>query len=183
MKMPWFVAFLSMVGIACSPTTYTNGVPNLAQVDQTKNIWRSGQPATLESWKYIKSLGVKSVVKLNFDEEGNDEGAMAMGIDVLYVPIEPKGDVVSVVKGPDPANIARAVQALMRPDTLVHCTHGEDRTGAVVGALRVVGYGWKKSRAWQEMLAHHFHPELPALMLWWLDFDGQWPSGQVSPEP
>jgi hypothetical protein len=169
-KTAWYNAVLAWFGVACSPTTMTNGVPNLAAIDPAKNIWRSGQVTTSEGWKYLRSLGISRIVKLNFDEEGSDEGAKVVGMTVFYLPIEPKGDLESVVDMPDGNHIEAAVSQLQFPNTLVHCTHGQDRTGLVTGVLRMTAYGWKKSEAYKEMLAHHFHWELPALMLWWLDF-------------
>jgi protein tyrosine/serine phosphatase len=173
MTKPWYASLFAFFGLACSPTVYTHGVPNLVSVDVDKNVWRSGQPTTPEAWAYIKSLGVERVVKLNFEEEGTDQGARDLGIEVVYAPIEPKGDLVSVVEAVDSAHVQLAVAALALPNTLVHCTHGQDRTGAVVGAARVVNYRWSKHQAWLEMLNNHFHWELPALMAWWLDFNGK----------
>ena len=168
---------------ACSPMAYTHGVPNLAQVDPS--IYRSGEP-TADGWDYIATLAAGRkihVIKLNFIAEGNDAVALERGYDVLYVPIQPEGDqnvfddVASVFKGPDEANVGRAVETLAtclhHPDTdfcLVHCTHGQDRTGYVVGKHRVLNDGWPKSRAWHEMLDHHFHWELVGLVDAWEDF-------------
>lgn len=173
MSKAWYAGLLALFGIACSPTVYTRGVPNLVQVDRANNIWRSGQPVTAESWLYLKSLGITRIVKLNYEAEGSDQGARDIGLEVIYAPIEPSGDLISVVEPVDPSEIERAITALRQQNTLVHCTHGQDRTGGVVGAARVVIYHWPKSAAWKEMLEHNFHWELPALMMWWLDFDGK----------
>ena len=170
--------------VACSPTVWINGVPNLAQVDT--NIWRAGQIATQEGWNWIAQLasGRKvHVIKLNFDTEGSDALALQMGFDVVYVPIQPEGDqdvvddVLSTFRAPDAANIARAKSVLtsckLHPDTdfcIVHCTHGQDRTGLVTGEHRVENDGWTKQRAYDEMRAHHFHPELHGLYETWENF-------------
>ena len=58
---------------ACSPMSYTHGVPNLAQVDS--NVWRSGQITTQEGWDYIAKLANGRrvhVIKLNYIHEGSD---------------------------------------------------------------------------------------------------------------
>jgi len=153
--------------LSCSPTTYTHGVPNLAEVDN--GLWRSGQPTTLEAWTYLHSIGVKHVVKLNFESEGSDALAEKVGIDVTTLSIEPNGDVVTIF---DPPNEGRVVVAisLLGPGWLVHCSHGQDRTGYVVGRYRVERDGWTKGDAYHEMLDHHFHPELPGLHEAWEDF-------------
>ena len=51
-----------------SPMSYTNGVPNLSQVDD--NIWRSGQITTQAGWNYINQIAAGRhvhLIKLNFD--------------------------------------------------------------------------------------------------------------------
>src|SRR5579859_244472 len=167
-------AFLLVLFAACSPMVYVHGVPNLDQVDT--NVWRSGQITSQEGWDWIAKLAAGRhvhVIKLNFDTEGSDELGRAMGFTIHYLPIQPEGDqnlwsdARSVFLGPDPKQIDEAMSVLthckLHPDTeicLGHCTHGQDRTGYLFGTYRVLDNGWDKDRAYVEMLAHHFHPEL-----------------------
>lgn len=169
---------------ACSPMILIHGVPNLAQVDA--NIWRSGQITSQEGWDWIAKIanGRKvHVIKLNFDVEGSDALAQKMGFDVLYVPVQPEGDVDvlddlrNVWKGPDPVEIDKAevqiAYCLAHPTTdicLGHCTHGQDRTGFLFGKHRVLHEGWTKDRAYKEMLEHNFHPELHGVQEAWESF-------------
>ena len=64
---------------ACSTMIYTHGVPNLIQV--RPDVWRSGQPVSLDQWQYLASLGVRHSLKLDFDSEGTDDLARLAGID------------------------------------------------------------------------------------------------------
>ena len=164
--------------------TYTHGVPNLAQVDN--NIWRSGQITTEEGWAWIAQIAAGRKIhsiKLNFDTEGTYTLAQQLGFEVLYVPVQPENDVdlwddlLDIWKGPDPDAIAKAEAqlsyCLARPATdicLAHCTHGQDRTGFLIGEHRVLHDGWTKDAAYQEMLAHHFHPELHGVHEAWESF-------------
>lgn len=175
---------LLAVVTACSPMAYTHGVPNLSQVDA--NIWRSGQITTLEGWDYIHQLAAGRrvhVIKLNFDHEGSDALASAMGFDVNYMPIQPEGDqdwwddLKSVFKHPDELMVDAALMLLSTAKALgatdfylVHCTHGQDRTGYVIGRHRVQNDGWTKDAAYAEMLAHHFHAELHGVHEAWEQF-------------
>lgn len=174
---------------ACSPMIITHGIPNYAVVSQTPSgdpyIVRSGQITAAEGWNYLQSIahGRKiHVVKLNFDVEGSDAEVTRRGWTLVYVPIQPEGDqdvatdVWDAFKTPDAANIARGKSELfickLHPDTDlcdVHCTHGQDRTGEVVGEYRVDD-GWTKAIAYQEMLAHHYHPELHGLHERWKNY-------------
>ncbi len=165
----------------CSPMDYDHGVPNLDQVDV--GVWRSGQISTQAGWDWVKlKTHAKRlhVIKLNLDTEGSDALAVAAGIDVHVLAIQPEGDqgvwddLKSVFKQPDPAIVAQA-EALLATATvddvwLVHCTHGQDRTGYVIGVYRVLQGHWTKAVAYQEMLAHHFHPELHGVHEAWEDF-------------
>jgi len=152
----------------CSSTVYTHGVPNLAQVGP--GVWRSGQPTTAAAWAYLRSIGVKRVVKLNFEEEGSDDGARAAGMEVVYLPIEPSGDVFTVFAKPDASRVDAAVAAMgAGGGVLTHCTHGQDRTGEIVAIYRIRHDHWRKSSARREMIALGFHPELPGLEDYWED--------------
>lgn len=170
---------LALVLAACSPMVYQHGIPNLVRVDES--VWRSGQISSPSGWAYLATLAGGRrihVIKLNFNSEGSD--AVPLGVDVVYVPIQPEGDqdvwddVRSIFLSPDETNVARALAMLKQCEDhattdlcLVHCTHGQDRTGYVVGKHRVVNDGWSKPAAYREMLVHDFHPELRGLHEAW----------------
>ncbi len=175
--MKYAISFL--VGICfllgCATTRYDHEIPNLVQV--RPDVWRSGQPRTLEGWRHLQSLGVKHVLKLNFVDEGDDSAAEAFGMDVVYLPIEPstKAGFVDAVEDvfamPDAEALAKIVVVLQGIKSsqgrdgswLVHCFNGHDRTGLVVGMLRIIADGWDKHHAWSEMLDRGYHPELVGL--------------------
>jgi hypothetical protein len=138
-------------------------------------LWRSGQPTTAEGWAYLKSLGITQVVKLNFASEGDDVGAEDIGLIVHVFSIQPEGDldlidnIIHTYIPPDPWMVAdadAAIDAGIATGVLVHCTHGQDRTGYVIGRRRLREH-WSKADAYKEMLAHHFHPELHGLHEAW----------------
>lgn len=180
----------AIVIASCSPMVYQHGVPNYAVVDANVDgdpyVVRHGQITTTEGWDFVASLahGRKiHVIKLNFDHEGSDQIAKDRGYDVVYVPIQPEGDmgawtdIKDTLATPDSANIAKAKATLhychehpLTDFCEVHCTHGQDRTGDVVGEYRVDDDGWTKDAAYREMLAHHFHWELHGLHEHWESF-------------
>lgn len=47
--------------------------------------------------------------------------------------------------------------ALADGNVLVHCLHGEDRTGMVIAAYRMIVEGWSADQATKEMLSMGFH--------------------------
>lgn len=173
MKIVTVVAAIVLLALtaSCSSTVYTHGVPNLVQV--APGVWRSGQPTSAGAWAYLQSIGIKRVVKLNFDDEGSDVGATKIGMEVIPLPIEPNGDVLTVFQKPDGKRLSSAVAVLGEGNAesavLVHCTHGQDRTGLVVAIYRIQHDGWRKSAARREMIARGFHSELPGLEEYWED--------------
>jgi hypothetical protein len=162
--------FLALLASGCaSHTYYVHGIPNLREVHP--GLWRSGQPTTAEQWRYLKDLGVANVLKLNYDSEGSDAEATEAGLGVYAMSIQPSGD-GNIFKQPDPEMLENAEAVTELPGTLVHCTHGQDRTGLVVGRHRVLHDGWSKDAADQEMRAHGFHPALHGLHESWEHFQG-----------
>lgn len=173
--------------VACSATRYTAGVPNLAEV--SPSVYRSGQVTTDEGWDTVAQLAAGRmihVVKLDFDVEGSDAAVAVRGWDLRYLPIEPEGDqdawddAASSFKEPDEATVVAALTTLgycrLHATTdfcLVHCTHGQDRTGYVVGRYRVQKQGWSTHAAYAEMIQRGFHWELVGLMIAWLRFAGR----------
>lgn len=138
-----------------------HGVPNLARVEP--GVWRGGQP-TAQGWAYLRSVGVKWDVKLNTEREGSDAGAAANGIQVMRLPIT---FTQQTLGAPDRATLSAAVSAIGSDGTFIHCSHGQDRTGLVVGLYRVRREHWTKAAAWAEMSAHGFHPLLRGLCWAW----------------
>jgi protein tyrosine/serine phosphatase len=62
-------------------------------------------------------------------------------------------------KMPSIEEVDRALEVVLDPSkrpVLVHCAHGEERTGAVVAAYRVVVEGWEPAAAEKEAIEHGF---------------------------
>jgi len=138
-----------------------HGIPNFAQVEP--GLWRGGQPGE-EGWKYLASLGVKQAIKLNTEKESSDSGAKSNGIAVIAYPITLAEQTVGK---PSTNTLHNAVSALNTNGVFVHCEHGQDRTGLIIGAYRVRTLGWSKAAAYQEMKAHGFHSSLLGLSKAW----------------
>jgi tyrosine-protein phosphatase SIW14 len=125
-------------------------------------VYRGGQPDDA-GWNWLKARGVTRVVKLNLESEGSDVAATALGMQPFYHPIP---IVEQLVFRPKYDEVKAAVAAI-QPNTYIHCTHGEDRTGLVVACYRVWEDAWPKDAAEEEMEDCGFHWELLGLELFW----------------
>ena len=153
------VAITCCILAGCVTRPVVNGVPNFAKVAQ--GIYRGGQPNE-QGWQFLRSLGVTNVVKLN--REVAD--APADGMIVHLFPLPP-ATIWEIFKKPCSNDVARAVQAMQYKGTYVHCKHGRDRTGLVVGSYRMWIDGWSKSAAAGEMSERGYHWSLPGLTAYW----------------
>ena len=153
---------------SASVTPSTNGIPHFRLVEQP-SIYRGGQP-DLAGWKWLKGAGVSNVVKLNEQDEASDKPAIALGMKLNYFPVDTLQQLLS---GPDRAAMCSAVGKIS-PGTYVHCEHGEDRTGLVIGLYRLTE-GTNAAAAWSEMIEYGFHPALLGLKGFWFDMAKHWP--------
>ena len=131
-----------------------------------EGVYRSGQPSAGQLRELSTRYGIRAVLKLNGGAE-----PVSAGVSVLHRPL-------SVMSEPDPAtlrSILDELEASPKP-VLVHCTHGEDRTGLVVALYRM-RHGVPSEVAYADMVRHGFHP-YPGVWRAWLRSAG-WAQAEV----
>ena len=135
------------------------GIPNLLPVVDGvySNLWRGGQPTSQASWNYLKSIGIKTIIKLN-TETGDPD--IDPDFVVWHFPI----NTVQQIIGPVTSTLARA-QANISSNTYFHCELGENRTGTLGIFYRVLTCGWPKAEAIKEAKLTNWAYSLPALQL------------------
>jgi len=135
-------------------------------------VFRSAQPEVQADFEAVLKLGQRVVV-IDLENESGESpweqaqwAQFAARINFQSFPMSsfwpPSEDKVKQIL----ATIASAVaQGFV---VLVHCKHGQDRTGLIIGELRL-SKGWDKDDAWGEMLDKGFHPILLGLTIYfWL---------------
>jgi len=152
--------------VGCSTMKYTGGIPNLDQVDA--HLWRSGEPK-LDAWGQVKALSVSVVVKLDRDSECpecKDEQAVAdVGLTLIDC-AQPPYDDGNPLDGPSPEAIACAQNAIREhwaQGVLIHCVHGQDRTGFEVEKDCRERRKLSRRVCEKELFAHGYHPALLGL--------------------
>lgn len=141
-----------------TPKVDPKDLPNFAVV--APGIYRGAAP-TAKGLAELKKLGVAHVIDLRIERKGQDEEAAAakrLGLERTRIRMGREAPTKAQVK--EFMDIIR--QAKAKP-VFIHCQHGADRTGAMVGIYRAVDCGWKFDDIWKEMRRYGFKTYLAEL--------------------
>jgi len=99
-------------------------------------IYRGGQPMTCGELAYLKSAGVKSILKLNDRNSPVDEAekaeAVRLGMRVESFAFDPR-TIGTSASCPDVQRAIAFIESPGNQPVFIHCTAGKDRTGYIVG--------------------------------------------------
>jgi len=129
----------------------SHAIPRFDQV--AEGFYRGGQPRR-QGYEYLKQLGVKTVINLRAENQEAEE-VKSLGLHYVHIPMSPRERVPE-------SKIQMFFQVLRDRDNypvFVHCEHGADRTGFMVGLYRIAFQDWSADRAYEEARAHG--------MSWW----------------
>jgi protein tyrosine/serine phosphatase len=131
-----------------------SSIPNSGVVIE-HGIYRGGQPDADDLAK-LAALGVRTILKLNTHDLEREKAACdRLGLRLVHLPT--KAETIASKKSC--RVVARALAVLEDRDNwpvYVHCEHGRDRTGYIVGVYRMRVDGW----SWPEVdreLARYGH--------------------------
>jgi hypothetical protein len=125
-----------------------------------KNNYRAGldssvTPVSVDFFKELAAdYGIKRIITLNSDGGGNSVPDLASqaGLESHYFPMGendwPNRDKFETIK-----------RVLEQGDALIHCTHGADRTGAIVGRYYIEELGWDVNRAIEDTKKYGGHKQ------------------------
>jgi tyrosine-protein phosphatase SIW14 len=144
MKLLVSCAFLLLVSL---PAFATGLLPNFHDVGG--GIYRSGRPLA-GAMPYLRELGVRTVVSLEeYPAHNAAEGLEAEAAGLRHISIPFHGFLT-----PTDAQVNEALAVIQDPanqPVLIHCYYGADRTGLIIGLLRVETQGWAPDAAFLEM--------------------------------
>ena len=133
-------------------------LPNFAVV--APGILRGAAP-TAEGLKKLKAQGVRTIIDLRIEKKGQAEeeaAVKALGLKRIRIPMGREA--------PTPKQVELFLKTLERANqepVFVHCQHGADRTGAMVGIWRVTHQGWSFEQTYKEMRKYGFKTYLSEL--------------------
>ncbi len=118
-------------------------------------LYRSAQPSPQQLRELQQRYGIRTVLKLNSGAEPVPEG-----VTLISHPL-------NVLKEPSAQELQAILEVIDRSakPLLVHCTHGEDRTGLVVALYRR-RRGIAIDTAYTDMMRHGFHPYAGVFAAW-----------------
>lgn len=144
-------------------------IPRFQQVNS--GLYRGGRPQPGDHLKILKARGVKTIINLENDAQQatwDQKEAQKVGIDFYSEPM-------TAFRRPDDKQVQRILTALTNSQyhpIFIHCKHGKDRTGLIIGLYRVFVDKWPAQKAYQEMLQIGFDPRFAALDKYFKDKTG-----------
>jgi len=135
-------------------------IPNLFKMND--NLYRGGR-VTPAGMKQLKKMGVTTILNVENDEEAmatDKKLAAANGLRYISIPFE-------TFKKPSDAKVDTVLKLLQDRSLgpiYLHCKHGRDRTGMLMGLYRVFVDGWHPKAAYKEMKDRGFRT-----LIWTLD--------------
>jgi protein tyrosine/serine phosphatase len=140
------------------PLADGRNLPNFAEV--APGIYRGAAP-TAEGWKRLRDFGIRTEIDHRIEKKGRlvaESAAKEYGIERLHLPMGPEA--------PTKKQVAAFLATLNDPEkrpVFVHCQHGADRTGAMIGIYRETHDNWGFARTYAEMRRYGFKPFLTEL--------------------
>lgn len=129
-------------------------------------LWRGGQPDE-EGLLELKRLGIKTVLCLRFRTSIIDWERSAcekVGLQFISMPL----NYTTLPRAPHIERFFNLVDDASNQPVYVHCYHGSDRTGLMLGIFRIARDGWTVQQAYSEMKACGFHRFRIRPFKWWL---------------
>ena len=142
------------------------------------NNMRSAKIRSKAELKYLKdNYGITTVVNLALDSTYDQQceekkknpkvicekyWAKSLKLEWVYHPL--------TNKGPDDAGWNKIKEKMLKGNALIHCTHGADRTGAVIGRFRLEEQQWERDEIYEEALKYGFKRK-----------DFRYPGGKLDP--
>ncbi len=134
-----------------------NNTQSLGDVQRVAPNFYRGDFPDAQKLKAVKAAGVTTIVSLCNEKRliaREQKDTAELGLKLVSIPL-------SALRRPADDDVKRFLEIAKQKDRepiYLHCLHGRDRTGAMVGVYRVVEDGWSGDAAYREMLIRGFRP-------------------------
>ena len=125
-------------------------IPDFGQISPT--LFRGGEPKE-GGFEALAKMGVEIVVDLRGDRDVERKELARLGIQYVPMPWQ-----CSFPKDRIFADFIALIRKNPGKKIFVHCRVGDDRTGMVIAAYRMIEDGWSAERAKEEMIHFGFSP-------------------------
>jgi protein tyrosine phosphatase (PTP) superfamily phosphohydrolase (DUF442 family) len=128
-------------------------LPNFHKV--TDYLYRGGEP-TAKGMHELQKMGVKTLIDLRAKTEAaHDEEALAKKLGMKYI------NLTMTAEAPTKKQVETLLATIdsakeKNEPVLVHCAHGSDRTGCMIGIWRVTRDKWSFDDTYKEMRKYWF---------------------------
>ena len=143
----------SLLAALALPAVAAPDLPNFHPV--APGIWRGAVPS-VAGMKQLKAMGVKTILDLRISPHRvQREGQLARALGFHWINLPMGAD------PPTPRQVATLLATLKtapQSPVFVHCEHGADRTGCMIGIYRETQQGWTFPQAYAEMRKDGFDP-------------------------
>jgi hypothetical protein len=120
---------------AITPRAPRNFAQVLTADGRPTAIYRGGQPTDCGQLEYLRSIGIRRILKLNERELPQDSAERAHAMRLGFEALDLSFRSASIGRAGTCARVREALSFLERNDgpVYVHCTAGKDRTGYIIG--------------------------------------------------
>jgi len=150
--------FLGLISAGFAAVAPPISIPIAEFHEVSPGVYRGASPG-YDGLQALKVLGIKTDLNLDNDDDANEEEeSLAQLLGIQYLPRPMSG-----FWSPSDENVDDILSILTNPahyPIFIHCAHGQDRTGLIVGLFRVFHQNWSPEDAYDEMLKYNFHPSL-----------------------
>lgn len=151
--------------VAASEDDLSNADAPLANLVKVRpGLYRGGHPSTA-GLKQLQQLGVNTIIDLEVGDfieatpkaiKKELEDAPKFGIKVIHKPMSAFEPALSRRFDEQMDSIVKELGNRANGTIYVHCRHGRDRTGLVIGLERVYLENWSAEKAYKEMVDRGF---------------------------
>ena len=125
-------------------------------------LFRGGEPSD-KGLEILKTKGVNTIIDLRHNDKSvyaEQKSVRKLGMQFINLPMSDKAPTKAQVN----TFVATVEKAKINQQIVyVHCAHGSDRTGCMVGIWRVTHDGFTYPKAYQEMRKYYFSPKFTKL--------------------